>query len=283
MATKTKTPAKTRAAARKGRGRAKVILAIDVGGTNVKMLASDQTDHLAFPSGLTMSARRMVAGVKKTVAAAGWKYDVITLGYPGPVLHGHPAAEPHNLAGGWVGCDFGKAFGCPVRVINDATMQALGSYQGGKLLFLGLGTGLGSTMVVDGKLEPMELGHLPYRKGTYEDYIGLRGLKRLGKKRWRKHVDAIVGHFIAALEPDEVVLGGGNVKVLKSLPPRCRAGDNANAFRGGFRLWDEDGVESKRPVKHVAVHAPQPAKRAGGKDSELTRIFAKRAGQGGKG
>ncbi len=279
MATTQKTPEKTRTATRKGKG--KVILAIDVGGTNVKMLASDQTDHLAFPSGLTMTARKMIAGVKKTVAAAGWKYDVITLGYPGPVMHGRPAAEPHNLAGGWVGCDFIKGFGCPVRIVNDAAMQALGSYQGGKLLFIGLGTGLGTTMIVDGKLEPMELGHMPYRKGTFEDYIGLRGLKRLGKKRWRKHVDAIVGHFIAALEPDEVVLGGGNVKVLKRLPPRCRAGDNSNAFRGGFRLWEEAGtgkakgtspkkVARARHVDHVAVHVPLPAPTEAGAEASST-------------
>ena len=163
----------------------------------------------------------------------------MAIGYPGPVLHGRPVAEPHNLVRGWVGFDYQAAFDCPVKVANDAAMQALGSYQGGKLLFLGLGTGLGSTMIVEGIVEPMELAHLPYRKGTYEDYVGVRGLERVGKKKWRRHVADVVGRLIVALEPDDVVLGGGNVKRLKVLPPGCRAGDNANAFLGGFRLWEE--------------------------------------------
>ena len=151
----------------------------------------------------------------------------------------------HNLGPRWVGFDFEKAFGCPVKVINDAAMQALGSYQGGKMLFLGLGTGLGSTMIVDGMVEPMELGHLPYKKGTYEDYLGIRGLERLGKKKWRQYVAIVVDFLIAALEPDDVVLGGGNVKKLKELPAGCRAGDNANAFEGGFRLWVEEAPRPK--------------------------------------
>jgi polyphosphate glucokinase len=154
-------------------------------------------------------------------------------------MRGRPIAEPHNLAPGWVTFDFQTAFGCHVKILNDAAMQALGSYHGGKKLFLGLGTGLGSAMVVDGIVEAMELAHLPYKKGTFEDYVGKRGLERHGKKKWRQHVADVVDRLVAALEPDDVVLGGGNVKKLKELPPGCRAGDNANAFLGGFRLWEE--------------------------------------------
>lgn len=164
---------------------------------------------------------------------------MVSVGYPGPVLHGRPVAEPHNFAPGWVGFDYQAAFGRPVKIVNDAAMQALGSYKGGKLLFLGLGTGLGTTMIVDGIVEPMELSHLPYKKGTYESYVGIRGLKRRGKKRWRQHVADVVARLVAALEPDDVVVGGGNVNKLKELPPGARAGDNANAFLGGFRLWEK--------------------------------------------
>jgi polyphosphate glucokinase len=178
----------------------------------------------------------MVAAVKDL--AGEWAYDAVTIGYPGPVLQGRPVAEPRNLGPGWVGFDYEAAFGCPVKVVNDAAMQALGSYEGGRMLFLGLGTGLGTSMVVDGVVEPMELGHLPYKKGTYEDYVGRRGLEQRGKKKWRLYVADVVARLSAALEPDEVVLGGGNIKKLKRLPPGCRAGDNANAFVGGFRLWE---------------------------------------------
>jgi polyphosphate glucokinase len=164
---------------------------------------------------------------------------VVSIGYPGPVLLGRPVAEPRHLGPGWVGFDYQAAFGRPVKLVNDAAMQALGSYQGGKMLFLGLGTGLGSTLVVDGIVEPMELGHLPYRKSTFEDYVGIRGLEQRGKKKWRLYVADVVALLTAALEPDDVVLGGGNIKKLKQLPPGCRAGDNANAFRGGFRLWEK--------------------------------------------
>lgn len=219
------------------------VLAVDVGGTHVKILASGQEKRREFPSGPTLTAQQMVRGVKEL--AGDWKYDAVSIGYPGPVLHGLPVAEPHNLGPGWVGFDYEAAFGCPVKVLNDAAMQALGSYQGGKMLFLGLGTGLGSAMVLNGIVEPMELGHLPYRKGTYEDYVGIRGLDRLGKKKWRQDVADVVAKLIAALEPDDVVLGGGNVKKLKELPPRCRTGDNANAFLGGFRLWEEAKPNSK--------------------------------------
>jgi polyphosphate glucokinase len=212
------------------------VLVVDVGGKSVKILAVGQDEHRSFPSGPTLTPRQMVSGVKKL--AQGWSYDAISIGYPGPVLHDRPIAEPYNLGRGWVGFDFAAAFGRPVKVLNDAAMQALGSYRGGKMLFLGLGTGLGSTMIIDGIVAPMELGHLPYKKGTYEDYVGQAGLKRRGKKKWRSHVADVVAHFIAALRPDDIVIGGGNVKKLGALPSHCRAGDNTNAFRGGFRLWE---------------------------------------------
>lgn len=212
------------------------ILVIDVGGTNIKILASGQETRRKFSSGPGLTPAQMVAGVIQT--AAGWEYEAVSIGYPGPVLHGRPVSEPHNLGPGWVGFDFAAAFGRPVKLVNDAAMQALGSYEGGRMLFLGLGTGMGSAMIVDGMIEPMELAHLPYRKGTFEDYVGLRGLERLGKKKWRKAVADVVARLSAALRPDYIVLGGGNVKKLKALPPGCRAGDNANAFVGGFRLWD---------------------------------------------
>jgi polyphosphate glucokinase len=211
------------------------VLAIDVGGTHIKILASDQKAPQKLVSGPKMTAKQMVSAVKKI--AAGWNYDAVSIGYPGPVLHGRILCEPYNLGPGWMNFDFKKAFGCPVKVINDAAMQALGSYKGGNMLFLGLGTGLGSAMIIDGILEPMELGHLPYRKATYEDYVGVRGLKRFGKKKWRKYVADVVERLAAALEPGDIVLGGGNVKELQELPNRCREGDNANAFVGGFRLW----------------------------------------------
>jgi polyphosphate glucokinase len=219
------------------------VLVVDVGGTHVKILATGQEEGREFPSGPTLTAEQMVRGVKEL--AGDWKYDAVSIGYPGPVLRGRPVTEPHNLALGWVGFDYAASFGCPVKVINDAAMQALGSYRGGKMLFLGLGTGLGSAMVLDGTVEPMELGHLPYKKGTFEDYVGIRGLDRVGKKKWRQFVADVVALLIAALEPDDVVLGGGNVKKLKELPAGCREGDNACAFEGGFRLWDEESPRRK--------------------------------------
>ena len=211
------------------------VLAIDIGGTHVKILAAGQTIHREFPSGPTLTPRRMVSTVRKL--AGDWKYDVVSIGYPGLVVHGRPVAEPYNLGSGWVGFDFAAAFKRPVKVINDAAMQALGSYKRGRMLFLGLGTGLGSAMIVNGIVVPMELAHLPYKKGTYEDYVGIRGLKKHGKSKWRRHVVDVVARLTAALEPGEVVLGGGNVKKLKKLPPGSRASDNAKAFTGGFRLW----------------------------------------------
>src|SRR5437879_3806789 len=216
------------------------ILAIDIGGTHVKVLATGHRKHLQIDSGPTMTPKRMAAAVR--AVTAGWKYDAVSIGYPGPVVHGHPVAEPHNLGRGWVGFDFRTAFGCPVKVINDAAMQALGSYRGGRMLFLGLGTGLGSALIVDEVLEPMELAHLPYKKGrTYEDYVGLAGLKRFGRKKWRRHVADVVAQLKKALQADYVVLGGGNAKLLKRLPPGSRLGDNANAFLGGLRLWQPPG------------------------------------------
>ena len=225
------------------------VLSIDTGGTHVKILAAGQKTHREFPSGPTLTARRMVSAVKKL--AGDWEYDVVSVGYPGLVVHGRPVLEPHNLGPGWVGFDFAAAFKLPVKVINDAAMQALGSYKHGKMLFLGLGTGLGSAMIVDGIVVPMELAHLPYKKATYEDYVGIRGLKKHGKKRWRRHVVDVVKRLSAALEPDDVVLGGGNAKKFKKLPPGCRASDNMNAFIGGFRLWaNTAGV--RQPVKKAA-------------------------------
>jgi predicted NBD/HSP70 family sugar kinase len=223
---------------RAGSGKANSVLVIDVGGTHVKVLATGQPEEREIPSGSRMTARKMTKDVKRVTK--DWEYDHVSIGYPGPVIHGRPLHEPYNLGGGWVGFNFDKAFGCPVKVINDAAMQALGSYQGGRMLFLGLGAGLGSAMIVDGILEPMELAHLPYKRGkTYEDYVGARALKRSGKKSWRRHVADIVEPLKSALGAEYVVLGGGNAKVIKKLPPGARMGDNRNAFAGGFRLWEE--------------------------------------------
>lgn len=215
------------------------ILVVDVGGTSIKVLATGQKEMRKFPSGRTMTAKAMVEGVKD--AARDWGYDVVSIGYPGPVIHGRPLRDPHNLAPGWVHFDFEKAFGCPVKIINDAAMQALGCYKKGRMLFLGLGTGLGSAMIVDGLLEPMELAHLPYRNGkTFEDYVGIRGLERLGRKKWQQHVGKVVQQLRDAMQAEEVVLGGGNAKKLRELPPGTRLGENANAFVGGFRIWEEE-------------------------------------------
>ena len=212
------------------------ILVIDVGGTNVKVLASGKRAPIKIPSGPHMTPARMVKEV--LAATAGWKFDVVSIGYPGPVSKGRPALEPWNLGRGWVRFDYKKAFGKPVRIINDAAMQALGSYAGGTMLFLGLGTGLGSALIVDGKLIPLELAHLPYAHGeTYEEYLGEQGFRTLGKRVWRRHVKVVAALFLAAFRADYIVFGGGNSKHLKELPPHTRLGSNANAFKGGFRLW----------------------------------------------
>jgi predicted NBD/HSP70 family sugar kinase len=232
------------------------VLVVDVGGTNVKILATGQKESRKFPSGPTLTSSQMVAEVQRH--AKDWRYEAVSIGYPGVVLRDRIVTEPHNLAPGWAGFDFAAAFGCPVKVINDAAMQALGSYKEGKLLFLGLGTGLGSAMVVNGVVIPMELAHLPYQKGTFEDYMGLRGLERLGKKKWQKHVECGVETLVAALRPEDVVLGGGNTKKLKQLPPGCRAGENANAFIGGFRLWE------KASTPHVLATRAMTTKKANG-------------------
>lgn len=233
------------------------VLVADVGGTHVKVLVSGQDEPRKFDSGPKLVPRTMVREIKKITS--DWEYDAVSIGYPGPALHNRPVAEPHNLGCGWVGFNFEKAFGHPVKLINDAAMQALGSYKRGKMLFLGLGTGLGSTMIVDGIVQPMELGHLPYKKSTYEDYVGERGLDRLGKRKWRRHVEDVVARLIAALEPDDVVLGGGNVRLLKKLPKGCRAGENANAFTGGFRLWEQaEGVAPRAQSATVNSRTRQP-------------------------
>jgi polyphosphate glucokinase len=218
--------------------RRRKVLVVDVGGTHVKLLASGVRAHREFASGPTLTPRQMVAGVRKL--SADWPTQVVSIGYPGPALHDKPVADPRNLGPGWVGFDFARAFAKPVRLVNDAAMQALGSYTGGRMLFLGLGTGLGSAMIVDGILEPMELGHLPYKNGkSFEDYVGLRGFERLGKTRWRAAVRDVVARLTAALQAEYVVLGGGNARHMKSLPRNVRLGNNDNAFRGGFELWKE--------------------------------------------
>jgi ROK family len=220
------------------------VLVIDVGGTSVKVLATGRRAVVKIPSGPKMTAKTMVRLVRKSIE--GWKYSRVAIGYPGVVTHGKPVTEPKNLGQGWVGFDFSKAFDCPVKVVNDAAMQALGSYRGGRMLFLGLGTGLGSALIVDGILEPMELAHLPYKKGrTYEEYVGDAGLKRCGKKKWRRHVIDVTKRLRAALEADYVVLGGGNARRLKTLPDGVRRGDNGHAFVGGFRLWMPTGGRSR--------------------------------------
>jgi predicted NBD/HSP70 family sugar kinase len=219
------------------------ILVIDVGGTHVKVLASGQKTPIKIPSGSKMTARKMVKLVRE--ATMKWRYEAVSIGYPGPVIANRPMREPHNLGDGWVHFDFHRAFGRPTKVVNDAAMQALGSYSKGRMLFLGLGTGLGSAIVFDGIVEPMELAHLPYKKGrTYEDYVGQHGLERFGKKKWRKSVFDVIERLQGAFEVDDVVVGGGNARLLKGLPkglPKgVRVGDNDNAFAGGFRLWDKE-------------------------------------------
>jgi predicted NBD/HSP70 family sugar kinase len=254
------------------------ILVIDIGGTNVKVLATGHKERRRFPSGPRMTPQRMVTGVKKLMA--DWKYDVVSIGYPGIVVNGRIPKEPHNLASGWTRFNFRAAFKRPVRIINDAAMQALGSYRKGTMLFLGLGTGLGSALVAQGVVVPMELAHLSYKKGTYEDYLGDRGLERLGRKKWQRHVEYCVARLISAFQLDDVVIGGGNAKKLVKMPKGCRAGDNANAFLGGFRLWETPPAPSlsrrktrprpltRRPLPHPArvsdsVPAPGPSPNPG--------------------
>jgi polyphosphate glucokinase len=222
------------------------ILVIDIGGTHIKLLATGQTKPVKIDSGPKMTPGKMVEDVR--AATAKWKYDRISIGYPGLVVRGKPVGDPHNLGKGWVGFDYQKALGKPVRMINDAAMQALGSYQGGSMLFLGVGTGLGSALIVDGVLEPLELAHLPYRSGrTYEEFVGRAGLERLGKKRWRKYVLDVIERLRTALEAEYVELGGGNSVLMENFPKYVHLGDNANAFKGGFLLWEEP----KKPKSKV--------------------------------
>jgi polyphosphate glucokinase len=216
----------------------KRVLAVDVGGSHVKILATGDRQPRRTDSGPGLTGEQMVALVLELAPGETW--DCVSIGIPEPVRGGRVVAEPVNLGEGWVGFDFGEAFGAPVKVVNDAAMQALGSYEGGTMLFLGLGTGLGSALVAGGLVQPLELAHLPYRKATFEDYVGGAALERRGKKRWRKDVADAVAKLAAAVEPDYIVLGGGNAKKLQELPPKCRLGDNQNAFAGGFRLWDDD-------------------------------------------
>ncbi len=212
------------------------ILAIDIGGTNIKLLSTGQAEPRKFPSGKTMTPARMVKEVRELVK--DWKYEAVSIGYPGVIKKGRIITEPHNLGKGWTKFNFRKAFKMPVRIMNDAAMQALGSYKDGVLLFLGLGTGLGSAIVVDGAVLPMEIAHLPYKKGTFEDFLGLRGIEKMGKKKWRRHVATCIERLVPAIHPDDIVLGGGKAKYLKDLPKGCRLGNNSFAFEGGFRMWE---------------------------------------------
>ena len=242
------------------------VLSIDIGGTHVKILLSGQKEPRKMPSGHDFTPAALVRDVKEL--AKGWDFDVVSIGFPAPVHNNQPVAEPYNLGGGWVGFNYEKAFGKPVKMINDAAMQALGSYKGGKMLFLGLGTGLGSAVVTDHALLPLELGHLPFRKKTFEDYVGVRGLEKSGKAKWKKHVFEAVELLMAAILPDYVVLGGGNVRKLQELPPACIAGDNANAFVGGFRMWEGP---SDRPA------SPEPAVRKAARATRATRTTRRKS------
>ncbi len=214
----------------------KKVLVLDVGGTNLKILMPGADEPVKVPSGTHFTPRALVAAVKKL--SADKPYEAVSIGFPAAIINGKISHEPHNLGTGWVKFDFQKALGKPVKLINDAAMQALGSYEGGTMLFLGLGTGLGSALVTAGHVAPLELAHLPFRKGEYEDYVGLRGLENFGKKKWRDHVATVVGHLKKAMVADYVVLGGGQAKLLKDLPEGCRRGDNFNAFKGGQRVWE---------------------------------------------
>lgn len=244
--------------------RAQKVLVVDIGGTSVKILVTGQTEPRKCSSGPRMTPKQMVAGVRKL--AADWNYDAVSIGYPGVVAKGRIVAEPHNLAPGWRRFDFAAAFGRPVRIINDAAMQALGSYKGGTMLFLGLGTGMGSALVVNGNVVPMELAHLPWGESTYEGYLGIRGLEKFGKRAWRNNVAKVVKRFISALLLDDVVLGGGNAKKLKALPPGCRLGDNSHAFLGGYRLWEP---ATGTPPDSPAI--PGVAAKKAGKTKRSTR------------
>jgi polyphosphate glucokinase len=237
------------------------ILIIDIGGTNIKVASSDKPVPIKIPSGPTLTAEQMANDV--LAATKGWAYDCISIGYPGPVIHDHPLAEPHNLAAGWIGFPYQKAFGKPLRFINDAAMQALGGYKGGRMLFLGIGTGLGSAMIFDGVVIPLELAHLPYRKGrTYEEYVGLAGLELRGEKRWRKSVLDVIERLRAALVCDSVLLGGGNAKLMKDLPDHVILGANSNAIDGGIKLWQDVSDLTTAPTTATNMAPAKTAKSA---------------------
>jgi polyphosphate glucokinase len=247
------------------------VLTIDIGGTNVKVLVTGQTEPRRFPSGRTLTPKQMVARVKKLTA--DWEYDVISIGYPGRVHHGRPTSEPRNLAKGWMRFNFAGAFRCPVKIMNDAAMQALGSYKGGLMLFVGLGTGLGSAIIEEDVVVPLELGQVPYKNGTFETHLGAGGLKRFGKKKWQRIVHDGIGRIITAFQPDDVVVGGGNVKKLKALPPGSRAGHNAFAFVGGFRLWEpiQHAGLYRAPVKSKLKLAPSHRRKPVGRSTSRVR------------
>ena len=236
------------------------ILGVDLGGSHVKVLLRGRTVPRRAESGPDMTPQKLATTMRRLTR--GWRYDVVSMGYPGVVWHGRPVAEPHNLGRGWVTFDYREAFGDrPIEIINDAAMQAIGSYEGGRMLFLGLGTGLGSAFITSGVVEPMELGHLPYRKGrTYEEYLGAHGLKRLGRKKWERCVHDVVERLQAAIQADYVVLGGGNVHRLRELPSGARTGGNANAFIGAFRLWLEPGWRRTGTTSDSARARGRPAK-----------------------
>ena len=239
----------------------KRVLVIDVGGTNIKVSMAGRRELIKIPSGATMTAGRMAAEVRKVVA--DWTYDVVSIGYPGAVKDGKPAHEPRNLSGGWMRFNYGKAFGAPVKIVNDAAMQALGAYAGGRMLFLGLGTGLGSALVAEGVLLPLELAHLPYRGGrTYEDYVGKRGMDELGRKKWTQHVHTVVALLKAGLQADYVVLGGGQTKKLETLPRGVRTSDNQSAILGGLRLWDPPTLRQRRTLVTGPSDVATPARSA---------------------
>jgi len=253
------------------------VLVIDIGGNSVKVLVTGGTDPRKFPSGPALTPQKMVSGVLKLTE--DWKYDAVSIGYPGRVREGRPVAEPYNLGRGWVKFDYARAFGRPVKMMNDAAMQALGSYTSGTMMFLGLGTGLGTALVVDGTVVPMELGHLTYKQGTYVDYLGLKGLEKLGIRKWRTFVREVVSRFIPALELDDVVIGGGNVNKLDKLPPGCRAGDNALAFRGGFLLWEKEGRGKRSSQKQKHAVATRNTRRREQKQGRLAQSRKERKGK----
>lgn len=237
-------------------------LVIDIGGTNIKVMMPGRAEPVKIPSGKSTTPAKMVRAIREVTT--GWTYDNVSIGYPGPVVNGRPAREPHNLGTGWVRFDYRKALGKPVRIINDAAIQALGSYSGGNMLFLGLGTGLGAAMIRDGQVIPLELAHMPYKKGkTYEEFLGEKAMKRLGKKRWREEVADVIEVLREGLVVDYVVLGGGNAKRIEKLPPRTKRGSNANALAGGIRLWEDEGARprpaKRRVIRRAARRSDRPS------------------------